>query len=127
MFGRADTDNDGVYNAADNCIDVENADQRDANGDGIGKSIAGAQPGPGRHRRRWLRQCLRRRPQRGPVCEWPGPWRVEVSFLLNTGEPKLEFRQQGKAGHGEHRIGQRRAHVRQKPNATGGKRDEIVL
>ncbi len=36
VFGRADTDADGVLDAVDNCIEVGNADQRDTNGDGIG-------------------------------------------------------------------------------------------
>jgi len=31
-----DTDNDGVADSNDNCINIENADQRDSNGDGIG-------------------------------------------------------------------------------------------
>ncbi|MDH3588737.1 MAG: thrombospondin type 3 repeat-containing protein, partial [Gammaproteobacteria bacterium] len=31
-----DSDADGVLDAADNCVDVANSDQRDTNGDGIG-------------------------------------------------------------------------------------------
>ena len=34
----SDTDNDGVADAADNCTDITNADQRDTNGDGYGNA-----------------------------------------------------------------------------------------
>jgi Thrombospondin type 3 repeat len=35
-----DTDNDGVDNLADNCPNVANLDQADANGDGIGDACS---------------------------------------------------------------------------------------
>jgi glycosylphosphatidylinositol phospholipase D len=36
VFGRADTDGDGVHDGVDNCIAAENSDQRDSDGDGLG-------------------------------------------------------------------------------------------
>ncbi|MEL7450128.1 MAG: dockerin type I domain-containing protein, partial [Pseudomonadota bacterium] len=36
VFGRADTDGDGVQDTADNCSELANSGQRDSNGDGFG-------------------------------------------------------------------------------------------
>lgn len=36
LYGRADSDADGIADRLDNCIDVPNGDQRDTNGDGYG-------------------------------------------------------------------------------------------
>ncbi len=38
VFGRADTDADGLHDATDNCVLVANADQRDTNSDGFGNA-----------------------------------------------------------------------------------------
>ena len=38
VFGRADTDEDGINDSADNCTNVANADQRDTDGDGFGNA-----------------------------------------------------------------------------------------
>ena len=49
VFGRSaimDTDDDGVPDNADNCVQVANSDQRDTNVDGIG-NICDANPGAG--------------------------------------------------------------------------------
>ncbi|MEO0421179.1 MAG: integrin alpha [Pseudomonadota bacterium] len=38
LYGRADSDADGIADRLDNCIDVPNGDQRDTNGDGYGNA-----------------------------------------------------------------------------------------